>query len=1144
MASLTALIAAVSATHCVMAAESTNTSGTAPANGAGNPAVTISLSGSTAMRGFTTSPSITLLTPGTSITLNNGTGGAPVTYTAPGSTGTSFQLASSDFTVAETAQNYSALRLEWHEQGSVEGILDLANDQIGYISTPLVDLVGRNPNIGNPIWVNRNAQPKGYTAPGNVGGLPIAASDYNTYSAATYNSSGKNLQGGMNRVQLAISDVNAKQGFSVGGTSAAGVARVNTPGLIGFGKGNNGRGLALSTLTTTGPATAGGYYQLTDQSALNMETTKVDPRTGANYTAGAWNTAGTDNLQNTAVGVTATLFVANPGTGLDKLNRTDTQFLQTTGRLQNGATFNFASRDVGSGTRNVAALNTGVDPSFAVGTNDDGNGNNLTAGSTAQDQVNIGAAMRFSNKTAGGGQLRPVVENNRMSVGTLSMGDAISVTKNTVATPIRALAYSDTLDGSSTYVAASASNIVSGAYVIWQNETYVTVKAPNAAFAADTAAQWAARTDAETGIKGDNAGSNVAAFRANITGSVSAFPNQSSISNPADGLLSKSFILPQMMSKTKQFDGVGTATDNPNVDTTLQGEFLGSSYAGNFNPAAAGSVTKGTGGVYGQGGNNTVSFNGAINITNQNYLFGNFNQIGTRDFAALKTAQTAQAALVAAGAGTSAFSGLPNSTVIVTGIPALDNMTNQQGGTGVTKGDLIVMGDLNGSGKFDGKSLYQFATGAALADSATVATLTPTGTETLGDAIRRGVLVKNAALDYLQTNATLQQKTDAAVTSSANPAFTTALAQQNAFNKFDVARNGVIDLMSAAVVDKFVGQDPSNIDHQLNATITASASNSANIVNSAAGVQQPINLYQVKLTDGSGPITHATNAAGISDFKLVHDYLNRNTGNGTNAVLLDGDTTFKGSVGLSDYNTLAGNYKKTGQKWSQGDFTFDGQVTLADYNALAANYKKTASPAGGNGAVVTSAARTLTSKPSAAEPAVTPAFVDPGTGKVALEADPSTGKIYIVGHDSKIVSYEVDSASGKLTNSSGRGSTPGYNTLASQSQAGIAGSSLGNNEPFWNVISQATGLFVSEGVTLGQTLSYDQIGAGLKAFDLNVAGSSAWTAGTPVSDLTFSYGDGSGTFSPAAISLVPEPTTLSLLGLGALGLLSRRRKSK
>src|SRR5262249_41880489 len=153
-----------------------------------------------------------------------------------------------------------------------------------------------------------------------------------------------------------------------------------------------------------------------------------------------WNSAGTGNLDNKAVAVTATLFVANPGTGLDKVNRADAQWLQTTGRFSNGAAFNMTTRDVNSGTRNVAALNTGVDPSFAVGVNDDGNGNTPPAGATAQDQLNIGPGQRFSNKTAGGGQLRPTVQNNRMAVGTLSMSDAIGAVKdNGSSTPLRAL---------------------------------------------------------------------------------------------------------------------------------------------------------------------------------------------------------------------------------------------------------------------------------------------------------------------------------------------------------------------------------------------------------------------------------------------------------------------------------------------------------------------------------------------------------------------------------------------------------------------------------------------------------------------------------------------------------------------------------
>jgi CO/xanthine dehydrogenase Mo-binding subunit len=77
-----------------------------------------------------------------------------------------------------------------------------------------------------------------------------------------------------------------------------------------------------------------------------------------------------------------------------------------------------------------------------------------------------------------------------------------------VSRPIRALDYrdddNDTSDGSNatygfsdpargSFVHISAANIVNGSYVIYQNETYVTVKAPNATFAGDSAAQWAAR---------------------------------------------------------------------------------------------------------------------------------------------------------------------------------------------------------------------------------------------------------------------------------------------------------------------------------------------------------------------------------------------------------------------------------------------------------------------------------------------------------------------------------------------------------------------------------------------------------------------------------------------------------------------------
>ena len=78
-----------------------------------------------------------------------------------------------------------------------------------------------------------------------------------------------------------------------------------------------------------------------------MPTTNIDPQTGTNYAAGAWTTAGLGNLVSQRVAVTATTFAANPGTGLTKLNSSDAQWLQTTGRLQNGD----VSRDSGESHR-------------------------------------------------------------------------------------------------------------------------------------------------------------------------------------------------------------------------------------------------------------------------------------------------------------------------------------------------------------------------------------------------------------------------------------------------------------------------------------------------------------------------------------------------------------------------------------------------------------------------------------------------------------------------------------------------------------------------------------------------------------------------------------------------------------------------
>jgi hypothetical protein len=829
------------------------------------------------------------------------------------------QLSPLAFSGASLAGSTGAgVRAEYHESGSVEGILDLANDQIGYAGgisgTPILDpFTARNPVGGNPIWVNRNR----FTSVGTLSGYGIGTSNYNTYDPATYNSAGKNLQGGQNRVQMAISDVVPTQGFSVAGAGTFNAA----PGAAGYGKGNS----LLSSVSTSGLGQPGARAQLVDQGLLNMPTTNIDPATGSNYAGGPWNTGGVNNLTTKTVAITATLFAANPGTGLTNINKTDAQWLQTTGRLKNGIDFNMTERDPNSGTRNTAAANTGVDPSWAVGENDGGNGY-----ANGVPESTIGASMKFSGKTAGGGLLRPTIQNNRMAVGVLGMSDAIgSVKNNTNTTPLRALALSNTVDGQTpNYVQATTATVTDGSYIIWQKEQYITVRSPDPNYASDQSA------------KGDPNG-DIIKLRDNVLNSVNIhFPNPASFNDPADQLIATSFLLPQFMLVDKSVDG-GATTDVSSVmvngkshaDWRTDALNPANGVTSNFDTTAAINVTAGSSAKYGV--TSTTGLAGgvtAIPITAQdssgnatgtaaapagNYLFGNFNQTGVRDFDAIQKAQVAQAALFTGGGAAAEDvnnAGVDNGTRFAGISTALDNMNAH---TGPSKGDLVVMGDFNGDGKFDGKDLYMMARGAAIADARGGTTLTATASS-FGTALHSAVLVKNAALDWMNTHATAQQKIEASANSTSDP------TGANAFNKFDVNRDGLMNRSDAQIVDNFVGMDYRNLSNQLSATIATDGT-----INPAA-TQRPISLVDAELND-TGDITHiTTNQADKSDFQLIREAL------GTS--LRDGDSNFDGQVNTADFDVLAGNFNASGLKWSQGDYNFDGIVNALDFNAMASNY--------------------------------------------------------------------------------------------------------------------------------------------------------------------------------------------------------------
>jgi hypothetical protein len=952
---------------------------TAPAAQQGD-AVTISWSGATFMRSFTTSRGISLLTPGTSITLNAGPGGTPVTFSAPSGPTTSVQLAAQNLTSgvdpysvggpnnAATA-NYYAIRFEWHEQGSIEGVSELINDQIGQLATVAAPF--RNGSAGNPLWVNSNPYgqnginsiplPPTYSTV-TVNGHSVATSDYDPqYGTPTTGGSfddtnaarpGRNKQGGQNRVQQAVSDVVADQGFSV--TGASNWNRI--PGSPGYGKGNQALPAPIGNIQGVGEA--GTRKAFNDASVINMPTSKIDPGTGTNYQPGPWNNAGLDNLDNRIVAVGGLAYVVNPGTGLTRINRADNVWLHTTGRLENGADFNSVSRDIYSGTINTASNNLGLDTSWATGENDDGNTGADNPDALAETR--IGPKIKFSGKTSGGQGVRPTVQNSRMAFGHLSSSDAIPAGKQSSSRPMRVLEYRDDWDdfanGSNNtlppelrnnapyadpststntaldvyegFTRLTAKSLVEGSYAAATNQTYVTVKAPNPAFASDTPAQWAARRDTDTGIKGDNSGNDVRDFRDNIFQSVANFPSPS-VGNPADQLLALSYLLPQLSKVTKDFDGLNRYVPNPDFNAALAATFLASPLATPFVSDDPRTVTTGTNSNYGNnniGNGSGTPTGGSIRINNGNWLFGDFDQRptnigsgisgkGFRDFSDLVVAQQAQAALESSGLGNDWNAVAGSNATAVTGLPAALNTGTAQWGTGSattpTKGDLIVLGDFNSDGKFDGKDLYRMARGTSLATGSGTTILGADGL-TFQDAVRRGQLRKNAALDLMHSIATATQKQQA----SANP--TNDPTGANAFRKEDVNRDGLIDLKDAKLVDFYCEKSYRNLDHQLAAVQGLDGDSPLYTLSTRL---KPIDLVDVELNDS------VNGRIDTFDFGVIRTAL------GT--ALRDGDTDFNGLVDFDDYARIdAGFIAQNMFCWSTGDFDSNGTIDFDDYTLI------------------------------------------------------------------------------------------------------------------------------------------------------------------------------------------------------------------
>ena len=141
----------------------------------GSGQISISSAGSTALKNWFVAKTTTFtdIQPGTSITIDGQTyptssdGGTA--YWAGG--GVSYQLVPKTNAVVQgtSTDSSAAVQFTYHESGSVEGILEMANDQLytnsdyapstGIPSTSIAYVtqnIDRNPEGGNAVWLNYN----------------------------------------------------------------------------------------------------------------------------------------------------------------------------------------------------------------------------------------------------------------------------------------------------------------------------------------------------------------------------------------------------------------------------------------------------------------------------------------------------------------------------------------------------------------------------------------------------------------------------------------------------------------------------------------------------------------------------------------------------------------------------------------------------------------------------------------------------------------------------------------------------------------------------------------------------------------------------------------------------------------------------
>jgi hypothetical protein len=280
------------------------------------------------------------------------------------------------------------------------------------------------------------------------------------------------------------------------------------------------------------------------------------------------------------------------------------------------------------------------------------------------------------------------------------------------------------------------------------------------------------------------------------------------------------------------------------------------------------------------------------------------------------------------------------------------------------------------------------------------------------------------------------------------------------------------------------------------------------IVSTLAADASALNVNNPKFTIGYATAAdNATTALGL-------------TGNQVLVMpTIPGDATMDGLVDIGDLNVVLSNYLSgKAPRWGNGDFTYAGHTDITALNFVLSNYLQK-SPYPSAVPVAHAAATGHSVVVASSEPAFSGLRAVPAN-TLQLIVDPTSGDVKLEGSDVKIASIQITSG-GSLR-------AGNWKSLGSQNVAG------------WNDSLQGTPGALAE-YDYGFASSHDSA-----TVDGVIDYGNIFLAGAP-QDLIFQYGvvnpDGVtlSTVSGVVSYAVPEPASLSLLALGAMGLFARRR---